>query len=125
MSKRPATRPYFFEIFALANVALIAALLWPIRGPLTMLPRVLWSAVLGFLLQVAAGVGVRALVAWRRRRLRSYLTVIRSRQWLADTLRLAVASALFLHAYAWIKLAIPLLHPRLFDQELCHLDATI
>ena len=36
-----------------------------------------------------------------------------------------VASGLFIHAYGWIKLAVPLLHARLFDQELWNLDAKL
>ena len=115
-------RPYFFEIFALANFILIQALLWPMRAPLATLPRGLWTVGLGFLGQVAVGVAIRAIVAWRRGELRSYLAIIRSSHWIADTLRLGLASALFVHAYAWIKLAIPLLHPRLFDQTLWDLD---
>ncbi len=90
-----------------------------------MLPRALWMFGSAFLLQVAAGVAIRAVVAWRRRQLREYIDAIRSRQWLTDTLRLAIASALFVHAYGWIKLAIPLLHVRLFDQELWNIDAKL
>jgi hypothetical protein len=119
------TRPYFFEILAAANVVLIAVLLWPIRRPVTMLPYVLLTTGAGFLLQVAAGIGVRSLIAWRRKELPAYIAVIRSREWLIDTLRFAVSSALFIHAYAWIKLAIPILHPRLFDRELWDLDALL
>jgi hypothetical protein len=118
-------RPYPFEILALANLAVIAALLWPIRAPLAMLPRTLWIFGSGFVLQVAAGVVVRALVEWRRGRLAAYVAVIRSAGWLVDTIRLALASALFVYAYGWIKLAIPLLHPRLFDQALWDLDAIL
>jgi hypothetical protein len=32
---------------------------------------------------------------------------------------------MFIAAYGWIKLAVPLLHPRLFDQELWDLDAKL
>src|SRR2546423_15394092 len=57
---------HFFEIFAVANFAVIAVLLWPIRAPLTMLPRALWIFASGFVVQVAAGVAIRAVVEWRR-----------------------------------------------------------
>src|SRR5438094_2554488 len=106
-SARLRMTPYFFEIFAVANLVLIQALLWPIRAPLATLPTVLWVMGSGFLLQAAAGVIIRAVVAWRRGELRAYLAVIRSPRWISDTLRIALASALFIHAYAWIKLAIP------------------
>src|SRR5207249_5176682 len=66
---------------------------------------------------------VRAVVAWRRGQLRDYVRVVRSAEWLLDTARLAVASGVFVFAYGWIKLAVPLLHGRLFDQELWDLDA--
>src|SRR5262245_32467410 len=94
-----ALKLHFFELFALANFLVITALLWPVRAPLTMLPRALWIFGFGFLLQVAIGAAIRAIIAWRRGQLREYLGVIRSAQWLFDTLRLAVASALFIHAY--------------------------
>ena len=118
-------RPYFFEIFAAANFLLIQALLWPFRAPLMLLPRGLWIVGSGFLLQVAVGVGIRAAVAWRRKQLREYIAIIRSPRWIADTVRLGVASTLFIHAYCWIKLAIPLLHHRLFDRALWDLDAKL
>ena len=118
-------RPYFFELFAVANFVVLCALLWPIRAPLATLPRALWTMMLGFFLQVAIGAAVRTLIAWRRGRLAAYLGVIRSPRWITDTVRLGIVSALFVHTYGWIKLAIPLLHPRLFDQELWDLDAKL
>jgi hypothetical protein len=118
-------RPYFFEIFAVANFVVIQTLLWPLRLPLATLPRALWTLGSGFLLQVVAGVAIRAFIAWRRKELPAYVVVVRSPRWIVDTLRLAVTSALFVHAYGWIKLAIPLLHRRLFDQALWDLDAKL
>jgi hypothetical protein len=113
---------YLFEIVAAANFVVICWLLWPIRAPLMMLPRVLWIFGSGFLTNAAIGIAVRAVVAWRRGQLRSYARVLRSAEWITDTLRLAVVSGLFIAAYGWIKLSVPLLHPRLFDQELWNLD---
>lgn len=118
-------RPYFFEIFAVANFIVIQALLWPMPAPLLTLPRALWTVMLAFLVQAAIGVVIRALIARWRHDLPAYIAIIRSPGWIVDTLRLAIASALFIHAYGWIKLAIPLLHPRLFDQELWDLDAKL
>jgi hypothetical protein len=118
-------RPYFFEIFAAANLVIIQALLWPIATPMTTLPRVLLMTVAAMLLQIGAGVAIRAVVAWRRGRLPAYLAVIRSGVWLTDTLRIMIFSAMSLQAYGWIKLAIPLLNSRLFDQELWDIDAML
>lgn len=118
-------RPYLFELLALANVILIIVLLRPLRAPLVTLPRIILTIGGGFLLQTAAGVAVRAVVAWRRGELARYFAAIRSVAWISDTLRIALASGVFIHAYSWIKLAIPLLHPRLFDRELWDLDAML
>lgn len=111
-------RPYFFEIFAVANLILIVVLLRPMRAPLQTLPGLVLTVCGGFLLQVAIGVAVRAVVAWRRGLLGVYTELLRSPAWLTDTARIAVASGLFIHTYGWIKLSVPLLHPALFDQEL-------
>ena len=118
-------RPYFFELFAVANLVIIQVLLWPVRAPLASLPRVVWVMGSGFLLQVSAGLVIRAVVAWRRQQLRAYLAVIRSPRWITDTLRIALFSGVFIHTYGWIKLAVPLLRSRLFDQELWDLDAML
>src|SRR5581483_7640859 len=71
-------------------------------------------------IQTAIGVAIRAI--WRRR---ESLSAIRSRQWLTDTARILVFSALFVHTYGWIKLTIPLVHPRLFDQALWNIDRAL
>jgi PAP2 superfamily protein len=116
-------RPYFFEIFTIVNLVIIQLLLWRITpAPIATLPRLLLLMVPAFLAQTAVGVAIRALVAWRQRQARDFLAVIRSREWLLDTVRIVLFSALSVHAYGWIKLSIPLLHPRLFDQELWNFD---
>lgn len=118
-------RPYFFEIFAAANLVIIQALLWPIATPMTTLPRLMVMTAAVMLVQIAAGVAIRAVVAWRRGQLSAYLGVVRSLPWITDTLRIAIFSAMSVQAYGWIKLAIPLLNARLFDQELWDLDARL
>lgn len=124
--RAPLARPYFFEIFTVANLIVIQSLLWNVtRTPLESLLRVLLVFIPIFGGQAAAGVAIRTLVAWRQGTLRTYLRVIRSRQWLADTARIVIFSALSVQTYCWIKLAIPLLHPRLFDQELWNLDRAL
>ncbi len=111
-------RPYFFEVFTLINFVLIQILLWRLtHGPLTMIGRMLVLLVPSFVLQLAIGVAIRLL--WRKR---EYLAAIRSSEWLTDTIRIVIFSALSVHTYGWIKLAVPLLHPRLFDRELWDID---
>jgi hypothetical protein len=118
-------QPYFFEILAAANLVIIQALLWPIDTPMTTLARVMWATSGGILLLTVVGIAIRAVVAWRCGRLPAYLAIIRSPLWITDTLRIAIFGGMFAHAYAWIKLAIPLLNPRLFDQELWDFEAKL
>jgi PAP2 superfamily len=115
-------RPYFVELFALANVILIAILAGAGGGR----PSLLWlvGLFLTLMLQTLAGIGIRALIAFVRGR-RGYLRRIRRRAWILETLRLVFATAVIFWVYGWIKLLIPILHPRLFDQELWDLDQTL
>jgi len=114
-------RPYFFEIFTLANLALIVLLLWPVtRAPLATFGQSMFVVLPAFVVQTAIGVGIRA--AWRRG---EYLRAIRSTEWLTDTLRIIVFSALFVQTYGWIKLSVPLLHPHLADQALWDFDQAL
>jgi hypothetical protein len=114
-------RPYFFEVFALANLAailIVARESLPIIGsPLGHLS----AFSIGIGMQAIAGIVVRVVVALVRRD-RSYLSVIRSPAWIADTLRLVVFGAMVIVAYGSIKLVVPIHHPRLFDPELWELD---
>jgi hypothetical protein len=113
------TRLYFFEVFAIANFFL---LLFALRNvPLTpfwTLGAVASSIAGGFLLQALIGMAIRLAFAARRGGARELLATYRSKDWIADTIRLAIFSGLWIHTYCWIKLMIPVLHPRLFDQEL-------
>lgn len=112
-------RPYFVELFALANLLVIAFLA---RGQ-EALPSPFWlvSLVITVLVHTLVGIAIRAIVAMARGR-RRYLRRIRRRSWILDTARLVFATALTFYVYGWIKLVIPVLHPRLFDQELWDLD---
>jgi hypothetical protein len=117
-------RPYFFELFAVANLVAIAAIAYrslPIVG-----------SPLGHLLAFAGGIGAQAVVGIlvrcvvaRVRKDRTYFAVIRTRAWIADTLRLVVFGALVVLVYGWIKLVVPIYHPRLFDPELWELDRAL
>jgi hypothetical protein len=114
-------RPYFFEIFTLANFLLIQILLWRLtHGPLMMIGKMLALLVPGFLFQLAIGAAIRVVLQRR-----DYLTAIRSREWLTDTIRIVIFSAMSVHTYGWIKLAVPLIHARLFDRELWDIDQAI
>lgn len=116
------TRPYFFEIFTVINLVIIQTLLWRMtRAPITSLFTMFAVFVPGFAIQAAIGIGVRAAIGPRA----EYLRLIRTREWIIDTVRIVVFSALSVQTYCWIKIAIPLLHPRLFDQELWNIDRTI
>lgn len=114
-------RPYFFEIFALLNLAAIA--LWAfeslplVGGPL----RACGVLFLSMTVQAALGVAVRSVVALVRGE-RAYFRVLASREWLADTVRVLTGFALIIFTYGWIKLVVPVYHPTLFDQELWNLD---
>jgi len=111
-------RPYFFEIFTVVNLILIQVFLWPVtRTPLTTLGLTFAALLPVFLIQAIVGVGIRLAIGKR-----DYAAVIRSREWLVDTTRIIIFSALSVHVYGWIKLSIPLLHPRLFDQQLWAVD---
>ena len=114
-------RPYFFELFTLANLGLVAIVAWrtlPIAGS-----PPLWILILalGMLPQALGGVALRSLFAMLRRD-RSYFQVIRTREWIIDTLRLIASTAVMVYAYGWLKLVVPVLHSRLFDQQLWDFD---
>jgi hypothetical protein len=117
-------RPYFFEIFTIVNFAIIQILLWRItRAPLSTILVTFLALVPVFVVQALIGVGIRLAVARARRS--EYTTVVRSRRWIADSIRIIFFSALSVHVYGWIKLSIPLLHPHLFDSELWNIDRAI
>jgi hypothetical protein len=113
-------RPFFVEVFAIANLILVAVLT---RDSRLEAPSIGWlvSFAVSFALQALAGIGVRSVVALVRGD-RGYFRVIRSRRWILDTLLLVLLSALVVYVYAWIKLFVPVLNPRLFDAELWELD---
>ena len=114
-------RPYFFELFVLANLAVVIAFahesLFLIGRPV----KIVTGLVLSMAGQAALGIGIRAAVALVRKD-REYLRTIRSGAWLADTLRLVAGAALVIFTYGWIKLVVPVYHPTLFDQVLWDLD---
>jgi hypothetical protein len=117
-------RPYFFEIFAVANLLVIALVGY---GSLRIVGSPLGHLLvftLGIGAQAVAGIAVRSIVALVRGD-RSYFAVIHSRVWIVDTLRLIVFGAMVIVVYGWIKLVVPIYHPRLFDPELWELDRAL
>jgi hypothetical protein len=117
-------RPYFFEVFALANLAVIVIVA---RASLPIIGSPLGHLIafsIGIGTQALMGIAVRVVIALVRRD-RSYLTVIRSRAWISDTLRLIVFGAMVIVVYGSIKLVVPIYHPRLFDPELWELDRAL
>ena len=117
-------RPYFFEIFAFANLAAVALLahesLAIIGSPL----RHLRFIVFGIAMQAAVGIAIRAAIALVRRD-RAYLQTIRRAGWIFDTARMILGTAIVFLAYGWLKLVVPIHHPRLFDAELWDLDRAL
>lgn len=112
-------RPYFFEIFVLANLALVAlyahASLPLVGSPL----KIVGGLIVSMGVQAAIGVGIRSVMS------REYRRTIRSGAWLTDSARLLAGGALVIFLYGWIKLTVPVYHPVLFDQELWNLDQAI
>jgi hypothetical protein len=116
-------RPYFFEVLTLVSfVAIAIRIVW-------LLPPLQWISplllMLPFLGATLAGMAIRYAVARYHGRDRAYLRLIRSRLWVTDSIRLVVFCGLWTFTYACIKLFIPIVHPRLFDQELWDLDRHI
>lgn len=114
-------RPYLFEILVLVNLAAIAVLAHEsIRYAGSPLMHAIRFAI-ALAVHAAAGIAIRAVIALLRRD-RRYLRTIRRPAWIADTLRLITGGAVLITTYGWIKLVVPVYHPRLFDQELWNLD---
>ena len=116
-------RPYFFELFTLINFAIISFFTMQ-RGfdalsTMVQSVRASWAAIAG---EVLLGIAIRTAVAARRGDWRDYVRRIGTAGWATDTLRLLFFTILMVHTYGWIKLTVPVFHPRLFDRELWNLD---
>jgi hypothetical protein len=119
-------RPYFFEIFTVVNfIFLFVAYPAIMRATALTLPAIFVSLVLCFLLQVLIGMVIRLAFARRRGTMRDLLAIYRSRDWIADTVRMIIFSGLCGYAYSWIKLAAPLINRHLYDQQLWNIDRAI
>ncbi|MGZ8829115.1 MAG: phosphatase PAP2 family protein [Thermoanaerobaculia bacterium] len=120
MNRRVWKRPYFFEVATIINLLIITALTNPLV--LTSVMSTFGSFIPTLGGYALTGVLVRGAVAWYRGELRAYLRILRSPGWLVDSARLIVSGALMVHTYFWIKLVVPILHARLYDQELWNMD---
>jgi hypothetical protein len=121
--RRVHARPYFVEIFALANFLLILLLIWRAKWlVLSTLPKTLLYFGGTLLIYAALGVIIRCIVAAIRGNLRRYVARIRTSGWLTDLVRMVVFGSVVAHTYAWIKLVVPLVHGRSYDQMLWDLD---
>jgi hypothetical protein len=114
-------RLHFFEIFAVANLAIVAVLFHATASLAGTTLRHLGTFAFGIAVQALAGIILRSIIAAVRRD-KSYFHVLRDKAWLLETLRLVVFGAMIVVAYGWIKLTVPLYHPRLFDEALWELD---
>lgn len=124
-NRRVVRRPYFFEIFILANLAALVVITRDLRPVvLTNIP-----VSLELIPQIAGpgalGVALALIVAFFRGTARRYLRVIRSAGWLLDTVRMVLAAVMTSHVYFWIKLLVPILNERDFDQLLWNLDQSL
>lgn len=118
--------PRAFEVLALvAFVASITALqLFGVRVTFATVVFTLRETGPRLLAALAAGVGLNLLFrAFPPGRLRAYLPVLKDPAWLLETFRIWLACVLLTHSYLWLKVSIPLLNPRLWDDELARFDA--
>lgn len=119
-------RPHLYEIVLVANLLLIYALTARhTNAVFTTLPVVLGMALLSMGTQVIIAIVIRLAIAFFRGNWRGYVAIIRRPAWIIESCRLLLSAGLMLHVYGWIKLVIPLLHPRLYDQELWNIDRMI
>ena len=126
MRVRPAFRPYFFEILALAHVVILWAIMRRAGINFGLAHVSVWFP--GFMLTLAiacaAGVGLR-LLRGRIRNDRRYLHRIRSAEWLLLTARMIVIAALSTILYGWLKLLVPVLNPVSYDGALWEIDRAL
>jgi hypothetical protein len=119
-------RPHAYEIVIVANLLLIHALLMRnTNAVLTTLPMSLVTILPSLGLQAGGAILIRVAIAYFQGSVGKYFRELRKPGWIVETCRALFGAALMVHVYGWIKLAIPLLHPRLFDQQLWDLDRSI
>ena len=125
---RSRLRPHAFEITAwIGLVTGVAFLRW--RGL-----RIGWETfdyTVPPLLPVMAkyfvvGIGLFCLyTALRRRSVVGYLRRIATPEWILLSLRIWVAIIIFNYTYFWLKVCVPMVNPRLWDEALSRLDTVL
>ena len=110
-------RLYFFEIFVVVNLAVVALYAHESLPLLGSPVKIVGGLALSLGVQALLGVIVR--LVFKRG---EYFRTIRTPEWLIDTARLIVGAALVIFVYGWIKLTVPIYHATLFDQVLWDLD---
>lgn len=119
-------RPHVYEIVLLINFLIIYALtMRHTNAVIFTLPNTLIVGCGSMIVEGLAAMAVRLLIAAVRGNARAYLAVIRKPAWILESLRLIFGAGVMMHVYGWIKVTIPLLHPRLFDQQLWELDRAL
>ncbi|MCU1246467.1 MAG: hydrolase, PAP2-like superfamily [Acidobacteria bacterium] len=88
-------------------------------------PGELRNTGLTLVVETLAGITIRAVVETLRGKGRGYLRAIGNPGWISDTVRMIIFGFVVIHTYGWIKLTVPIYHPRLFDQQLWELDRTL
>lgn len=117
-------RPYFFELFVLANLAVVVAFAHDSLPLIGSPVKIVSGLVISMAVQALIGIVIRVVVALVRKD-RGYLRTIRTTEWLTDTARLVIGAALVVFTYGWIKLVVPVYHRTLFDQQLWDLDQAL
>jgi hypothetical protein len=116
-------RPYVFEIVLALNAAWV---FWMAKeNAVATMKESSINAGLNPLYATLLGILLRFIVASFRGHGRRYLQIVANPRWVTDTVRLLVAMVFLAETYGWIKLLVPVLHPRLYDAELYRLDQAI
>lgn len=121
-------RPRGYEVVALLAVAATVAAVRLAGVPLGFDALLVTLRTGGptLLAALAAGVVLNALFRLREPGgARAYLRTVRSGAWLAETVRILVSCVLLAHAYAWLKVFVPLVNGRRWDVELAWFDQAL
>lgn len=120
-----ARRPYLFEAVALG--AAVLAIVFLRRHGLRMdwrTANILWAPLR--LLPWALFIGIAMQLAYRRLAhlpVRTYLQEVARPRWWILWLRLSLALVVMQYGYFWVKVSVPLINHRLWDDALWRLDA--
>ncbi len=121
-------RLYPFEIAALASMALTIVFLraWGLRTDWQTVRYIVLPALRMLPRALLAGIGLHLLVRLLARYpVRGYLLEVVRPRWWVSWLRMWFAAAVMTYGYFWLKVAIPLVNPRLWDGALWDLDARL